>query len=148
MIPVVDFNEDAATKALTAAPPWGSSAPYMALVMMPFTPGPTLVLSDLTLATFTGNAAKVAGAVVPVFYSDPSTGDYIGLLVEPAGGWKWTPSDGVNLPQTIYGYACLNNAKDTLLATQLFDPPLLITAPGQLITIGDVEFRVNSQFIF
>lgn len=148
MVPSQAFLDDSGEAALTTVPPWGSSAPYMALVMAAFTPAPTLALGDLTLANFTGATPKVSGAATPAFYTDPVTGDYVALLVEPAGGWKWSPTDDTNLPQTIYGYACLDHAQAVLMASQLFDPPLEITAVGQLIQIGGVEFRINNQFIF
>lgn len=148
MRPVQQFLDESAEAALTSSPPWGASAPYIALVMAAFTPSPSLVLTDLTLADFTGSTPKAAGAAAPAFYTDPTTGDFIALLAEPAGGWKWSPSDGTNLPQTIFGYACLNNAQDELMATELIDPPITLSAPDQVITIGNVEFRIQPIFIF
>lgn len=107
-----------------------------------FTPGPTLALGDLTEATFTGATALHAASAATQVFKDPANGNQIMQVREPAGGWHWVTTDAVNLPQTIYGYYLTTGDGDPLIAAALFDTPIVLSATGQAIDIGQVRFRI------
>jgi hypothetical protein len=119
-------------------------APFVgvALVMSPFVPSPQRVLADLTLATFNGSTPLQAASAATQVFNDGATGDRIMQVRAPAGGWHWVTGSALNLPQTIFGFALLDNAAAVLFGCQLFDVPFVLTAAGQAVDIGDVFFRL------
>jgi hypothetical protein len=120
----------------------------MSLVKAPFTPDPSLVLADLTLADFNGANPLISPDAVPTWGVDPITGNFIAPISPPAGGWFWEAGDATtNMPQTIYGWALCNNAVDTLLATGLIDPPVLLSAARDAVFLGTILLRINNAFI-
>jgi hypothetical protein len=119
-----------------------AAANKIALVMANFVPGEQLIFADLTLATFDGSVpiAGVGGAQLTG--EDPATGDQIVTIKEPAGSWRWVTTGVTNLPQTIYGYALINNAGNVLYATQLLPAPLTLNAVGQEINLGTAKMTM------
>jgi len=109
------------------------------------TPTENTVVGDLTVATFTGNAAKATGAAPMLAAFDPATDEQIVTLKEPAGGWFWETADAVNLPQTIYGAALIDNAGTGLLGIEMLDEPITLTGAGQQIDLGSLTFRFVLQ---
>lgn len=107
-----------------------------------FTPGPTLTLAGLTEATFQGYAALLAAAGNQMEFLDPTTGNRIVQLQEPAGGWHWGTTGATGLPQTIYGFYVSDNGTVTLYGSQLFPTPIVLTASGQGIDVGQVRFML------
>jgi len=105
----------------------------IALVREPFSPGLALVYGDLTLANFTGSSQKTWDPGLWAF--DPATGLITFYPTTPAGGYQWETADTVNLPQTIYGYALLDQDSTTLYFSELLATPLELTAANQLISI-------------
>jgi len=110
------------------------------LIMEPFTPGPSTDFTTLTEATFTGSAAKTAAAGAQQFFTDPTTGQRICQLIEPAGGWHWLCTADPAAPEDIYGYVVTDAADAVTLGSQLFDTPINISGAGQAIDVDQVRF--------
>jgi len=117
----------------------------VALMMETVAVNENLTPDDLDLATFTGATPKLAGLGTQQAGIDPATGQQRVTILEPAGGWRWETTDAVNLPQTIYGFALLNEALDELYGVQLLDTPVVLTAAGQEINIGTVAMKIVQQ---
>lgn len=117
----------------------------ISLIMADFTPTESLVLADLTLATFTGSTPIDGFVGAQEYWIDPATDEFMITLIEPANGWRWEVMDAVNLPQTIYGYALHNGAKTVLLGVHHFDTPITLTSALQAIDIGSAGIRFVLQ---
>jgi len=135
MTPTLAVREKAmqllAADAATLAP--AALANKMALVMATFNPGESLTLADLTLATFDGATPLDMGIGAQPEALNPGTTDSVIDLEVPAGGLRWETTGTTNLPQTIFGYALLNNAEDTLLASALLEDEVTLTAINQRV---------------
>lgn len=128
----------AADTALLAA----AAVKNVNLVIAPFTPAPTTAFGDLTIADFTGSAAKTAAAGAQQAYLDPITGEWVVQLVEPVGGWHWEATALTNLPQTVHGFVVTNDDDTETLGSQLLDTPITINAVGQGLNLGQIQFRL------
>jgi hypothetical protein len=111
------------------------------LVAANFTPDPELTIGDLTLATFTGSAAKLAGTGTQQVFSDPVTGYRTIQILEPAGGWTWECTATPGAPETIYGVALTDNAGTDLYSTMLFNSPITISLIGQAVVVANLQFQ-------
>lgn len=121
------------------------SANKIALVMGAFVPDENLVLSGLTLATFTGSTPLAGVSGAQEVGVDPVTGQQVITINTPAGGWRWITGDAVNLPQTIYGYALVDNAAAVLLGMDLLVTPVSLTGAGQVVDLGTVNLSIVLQ---
>lgn len=134
MIPTLALREQAmkllAADTTTLAP---VAANKMALVKATFIPSEELAFADLTLADFDGSTPLATAAGAPPEGLDPATTDSIIDLKAPAGGFRWETTGVTNLPQTIYGYALVNDAVDTVLCAALFPNPIELTAVNQRV---------------
>jgi hypothetical protein len=141
MLPVkslrLDLGSTLAADPATLAPV--ALGNMIRLVASPFTPNEDLTLAGLTLATFTGSAAKTAGIGAQDVGVDPATGLQSITILEPAGGWRWQCTVTPAVPETIFGYILTDNAGAVLLAAQLLPSPVAISASGQFIEIGTVR---------
>jgi len=117
----------------------------ISLIMADFTPTEDLAIGDLTFATFTGSTPIDGVIGAQEYWIDPSTGEYMITLIEPANGWRWEVQDAVNLPQTIYGYALHNGLKTALLGVHHFDTPITLTETLNAIDIGSATIRFVLQ---
>ncbi len=117
----------------------------VSLIAAPFTPDENLVLGNLTLATFTGSAAKVAGTGTQGTGVDPATGEQIITILDPAGGWRWECTAAPGAPETIYGIALTDNGVTVLYGVEPFDVPVTIAAVGDQVQVGNVKLTVNSS---
>lgn len=116
----------------------------VALVAAPFTPGPGLTAAALTLAAAAGMGEKVTTSATILVSRDPLTGDYLITIPEPAGGWLYI-SSGAGLPETYYGFACLDDADPTkLYGAEVFPAPILVNVAGQSVDLATVQFRLPS----
>jgi len=139
----LQLGELLAADATTLAP--SSAANKVALVMNDFTPSENLNVSNLTLATFDGgNPISGITGTQPVGL-DAQTGDQIITISPPAGGWRWEVTGSANLPQTIFGFALLDDTLSTLLASEKFIPPIGLSSVGQEISIGTITIRLNQN---
>lgn len=147
MLPVkavrLQLGELLAADATTLAP--AMSANKIALVQSAFVPSETLVIGDLTLATFDGSTAKAGATGTQQVGNSPATGDQIITITEPIGGWRWETTGVTNLPQTIYGFALIDNAGAVLLGTALLPTPLTLQEAGQEINLGAVQMTMVLQ---
>lgn len=126
----------AADEALLGA----AAAKHVHLIMAPFTPGPGTDFTTLTPASFTGSAAKNAASGAQQSFQDAVSSRRIVQLIEPVGGWHWVTTDAVNLPQTIYGFCVTDLGDDVTFGSETFPQPIVLTAAGQAVDIGQVRF--------
>jgi hypothetical protein len=131
-----------AADTTTLAP---ATANKIALVKAPFVPAEDLALGDLTLADFDGSTPIAGSTGAQPVAIDPATGDQIITIKDPLGAYRWVTSGITNLPQTIYGYALVDNAAAVLLATALLPVPVTLTAAGQQIDLGAVTMVLVQQ---
>jgi hypothetical protein len=115
----------------------------VALAKAAFTPGPNLLIGALTPANFTGSTPKTAATGAQQNFADPSTQQRVVQLQEPAGGWHWQASDILQLPQTIYGYYCTDNAGLIVYGSALLPQPVTINQIGDAVDIGQVRFSFS-----
>lgn len=113
----------------------------IALIMAPFTPSETLTFASLTLATFDGSTPILVGLGTQPSAYDPLTDDVVISLKPPVGGFRFETTGTTHLPQTIFGFALLNEALDALLAAELLPVPITLTGINQGIDLNDVEIR-------
>ena len=141
MTPTQTLREQAmkllAADPTTLAP--AADANLVKLVKTNFTPSESLVYGDLDFADFDGSTAIECGTGTQPEGLDPGTADSIIDIKAPAGGFRFETTGVTNLPETIYGYALVNNAEDTLLASGLLDTPITLTAVNQVINLGDLK---------
>jgi hypothetical protein len=117
----------------------------IALVAAPFVPGANLTVGSLTLASFTGSTPLANTSATMLRYTDPATGEWLVEVPPPSGGWHWQVITNLsNLPQTIYGYALIDNTGAVLYGTNLLPTPIVLNAIGQGIDIPNVNFRVSA----
>ena len=92
----------------------------MFLVKAAFVPGANLVVGSLTPADFAGSTALSNSSATILKYKDPATGEWLVEVPPPVGGWHWQTTSAVtNLPQTIYGWALVDNTSLILYGTAL-----------------------------
>jgi len=128
-----------AADTATLAP--ATDANLVCLVMATFTPSEQTVAADLTLATFDGSDPIAVELATQEEGLDPLTADAIITLGPPAGGFRWESTGTTDLPQTIYGFALMNEAMTVLLGCQTLPEPVTITAINQVINAGNLNFR-------
>lgn len=114
----------------------------VALVASNFVPSLDLTIGSLTLASFTGSTAKLAGVGDQTVYNDPVTGNRILQIKEPAGGWTWLCTATPTPAQVIYGFILTDNAGTVLYGSQVLPNPITIDVAGQAVTVG----AINLQF--
>lgn len=117
------------------------TANKLVLVASPFTPGPDLDISGLTLATFTGSTPVDAGTGNQTVFVDVQTGYRTVQIKEPAGGWTFICTADPTVPETIYGWIFVDNAGTVLLGAALLDAPVTISVAGQGITVPRLTFQ-------
>lgn len=112
------------------------------LVMNNFAPSENTIFTDLVFATFAGSTplSVTAGPQAEAF--NPVTLDSQIDLSAPVGGFRWQTTSALNLPQTIFGYALIDNAGAVVLASQLLDAPIVLTNFPQVIDLGDVKLTL------
>jgi len=114
------------------------------LAKEPFTEGPDLLLGDLTEADFDGYAPLAVDSATAQVFTDPTSGDTVIQLDEPAGGWSWETTGTTDLPQTIYGFALTDTAGAVVHGSQLLDTPVVLDGTGQGFNIPNINFRLNA----
>lgn len=127
-----------AADAATLAP--AVSGNKVSLVIAPFTPGPDTDVTTLTLATFTGGAAKVAGTGAQTTGFDPITLREFIQILEPAGGWSWVCTGAPAAPETVYGVVLTNNGVTVTYGAELLPAPVTITNVGDAVAVGFLRF--------
>ena len=120
-----------------------AAAMKVALVKASFVPTELLILANLTLATFTGSAAKAGVAGAQGTGVDPATGNQIITVLPPATGWRWVCTAAPTPAETIYGYVLTDNAGAVLLATGLLPTPITIANVSDQIDLGDLQLTIN-----
>jgi len=126
-----------AADSSTLAP--AALANKMVLIQNVFTASENSALADLTLANFDGSTPLDCGLGTQPEGLDPNTNDAVISLKTPAGGWRWETTGVTNLPQTIHGYALLDNALALVLALERLPTPITLTAINQMVNLGQAS---------
>lgn len=84
----------------------------------------TLVPGDLTAPTYTGYAS-IPCTDNPLVSLDPATRDW---LIQVFIDTNFKPTDEVNLPQTVVGWAVIDDAANTCLWIKKFDVPFIFVS--------------------
>jgi len=122
-----------------------ANANKIALIKSAFSLEEGLEVGDLDLADFDGSAPIEGATGAQEAGLDPVTGDQIVTILDPAGGYRWEVSGDTNLPQTIYGFALLNNAGSGLIAAATLPAPITLTEEGQVINLGVVNLTIVAR---
>lgn len=93
------------------------------------------LLADIAVPTFTGYAASSA-----LEWSGPTLSNQTGLPAIRAAAKEFTVTDNED-NERVYGYAIVNSAADTLLASELFDESFVPEAD----TVIEVTARLGLQ---
>lgn len=118
----------------------------VSLVRAPFTPSPTLVLTDLTLANFLGSdPAPSGGAAQQIGCRTGDGADTIFWFGDPA--FFWGTASALNLPQTIYGWVAYGIVTPTVYASGLFPNPVVFTTYPQFFYFKDSEWVFLPTFM-
>jgi len=109
-----------------------------------FTPGPSPAVTDADIADFDGSTPLVYASAARIPVADVLTSELRINMPAPVGGNQFTTSGVTNLPQTIYG-AVLGTSSTTVEGGVLYgsgtlDEPMTLTASGQQIDFGQIEF--------
>lgn len=134
-----------AADAGTLAP--AMNANHVHLIKVPFVPDYSTTFNSMNEATFTGGAAKSAGTGTQPNFRDPVTGNFVIDLKEPAGGWVWICTADPVSPETIYGVIITDNADAVTLGSGLLDNPVTISASGDAVDVGDLQYLFASDFM-
>jgi hypothetical protein len=132
-----------AAQATTLAP--ATDPNVLALISAPFNLTENLIAADLTLADFTGSTPIEGVTGTQEVGIDPVTLAQVIEVTPPLGGYRWETTNTTNLPQTIYGYALLNNAMSTLLAVGELPDPITLQDAGQFIDVDSVTLTFVQQ---
>jgi len=114
---------------------------HLHLAQAPFTPGPSLVLGDLTEADFPGYAALDAAAGPIPQSVDPGNGDSLLQFSPDTGLWRWETTGAVSPSQTIHGFYLTSNDDLTLFAAELLAAPVTLTGINQSVIVPLVQLR-------
>lgn len=137
------LGELLAADATTLAP--AADANKIALIAAPFVEDETLVVGDLTLASFTGSTPLEGEIGAQQAGIDPATQEQVITILAPAGGWRWECTVAPAEPQAIYGYALVDNAGTDLLGVAALPEAITIASVGDFIDLGSVNLRVVLQ---
>ena len=139
----LQLGELLAADTTTLAP--AADANKIALIKANFTPQENLIVADLTLADFDGSTPLEGATGTQQAGIAPLSGQQVVTIIEPVGGWRWETTGVTNLPQTIYGYALLNDAGTVLLGVAKLPTAIPLTAAGQEINLGAVSLTLLLQ---
>lgn len=113
------------------------------LVTSAFSPSKTLVLADLTLATFAGSDPLEATAGAQNVGYDPVVGEWFIEILSPAGGWYWEATGDTDPAETIRGYVLTDNAGTGLLGSGLLASPVIIQSESSSVQIPTVRLYAS-----
>lgn len=139
MIPTTAIRRKAmqllAADAATLAPV--ADEIFIGLVKEQFNSSEALAFAGITLADFDGSDPIPLTVGAQDEGIDPVDNSSRIDLSPPIGGFRFVVTGATNLPQTIYGYVLLNHAKTGVLASELLETPINLTAIDQVIDVGD-----------
>lgn len=122
----------------------GDALPFVRLIAGEFTPARDMDLAALLLmeADFDGYTAGI-GAVSGTQNTavDPLTQDSLLQLKEPAGGFRWVTADTPGIDQTIFGWIATDSEGTRWFAADLFNPPIVLNGPLQVVEVEGVTLR-------
>lgn len=149
MIPSIDLWQDIIDKAAADTDFLGSATELKVyLVVSNFVPSRNLDIDSLTLASFTGSAAKTAGEAPQDVFEDPVSGRTVIQIKEPLGGWNWICTADPVEPQTVYGYIVTDGAGTGLIGSALLDNTVQISTAGQGLSIPYIRLRFDDNVPF
>lgn len=102
-----------------------------------------LTIASLTLASFVGSTALVAGAAPQLAGVDPATGRQVVEVKAPAGGWRWEATVAPAPAQVVTGFILMDNASAVLIGAEKLPAPVSISAIGHFVELGNgVKFTL------
>lgn len=137
------FGELLAADTTTLAQ--AADANVVVLIQEDFNLNENLTVGALVPADFTGSTPLAGGLGTQLVGIDPLTGEQVITLEDPAGGWRWECTAAPAEPQTIFGYALMNEAMDAIWGAAKLPDPITIVDAGHEITIGSVQIRMVTQ---
>lgn len=150
MFPTAALREKAAAllaaDATTLAP--ATDANVIALIINSFNPGEDLSLDDITFADFDGSTPIACGTGTQPEALDPNTSNAVISIKPPAGGFRFETTGVTNLPQTVFGFALLNDDSTVLLASEVLTNPITLTAINQLVQLPPVLITQTANSMF
>jgi len=109
---------------------------HVILLKAPFTPGPNLVIGDVTEADFPGYLAIDIASGAPPQSLDPTSGNSELTFLPVSGSqFTWETTSAPSPAQTIYGFALVNADKSTLWASQVLPANVVLNATNQRVSI-------------
>lgn len=129
----------------TLAP--AANPPKLKLAKADFTPTLSMVPGDFTEADFDGYSAVASPVNAQLQSLDPLTGDSVGEMKQPAGGYRYETTGTTGLPMTIYGYYLENDGGTEVYGAEKFAEPIILVATNQSIGPLTPTFRQLSGSI-
>jgi hypothetical protein len=122
-----------------------AAANKIALITTPIAVSENVVFGDLHLATFTGSTPKSGINGAQQAGLNPLTGDQVITILAPAGGWRWEATVAPSPPQTVYGFALVDDGLAVLWGLQLLLVPITIATVGDFVDAGSVQMTFVLQ---
>jgi hypothetical protein len=135
-----------AADTATFAP--AADAIYMVLFQSEFIPSESLLLADLEKADFAGYADIAIELNAQQVGYQPGTDDSVMDVLPPVGGFRWESTADIDPAQTIYGWGILNHAKTVLMASEIFDTPIVLTLAHQRVELPDAKITLPKDSIY
>jgi hypothetical protein len=126
-----------ANDAQSFAPP--ALANKMLLIKAPFTPNENMLPANITPADFTGADPIDVPVGAQSIGIDPNSQQWVIDIKMPVGGWRWQVTALDNLPQTIYGFAMLDNGMTNIVCIETLPVPITLTAAFDYVNIGEAK---------
>lgn len=147
MLPMKALREQLGTALAADLPLAGAGATNkVRLLIADFTPNENMTFAQLVSADFDGSTPLAAALGTQQVGLDPLTGEQIVTMIEPLGGWRWITTGLTNLPQTVFGYALVDELAGTvLLGLTHLDVPVTLSIVGQEVRIPSVQFTLSQQ---
>lgn len=146
MIPAIELA-NAIVDAAAADTAYLAAATAMKVfpVVSNFVPSRSLDIGDLTLATFTGGGAKLAGTGAQDVFHDPLTAMRTIQIKSPAGGWTWECTAAPAEPETVYGFIVTDNAGAVLIGSGLLPTPVQIADVDDGFSVPYIRLAFNNS---
>jgi len=107
-----------------------------------------LAIDDLTFATFDGSTPIACGTGTQPEALDRNSNNAVISIKPPAGGFRFETTGTTDLPQTVFGFALLNDDSTVLLAAESLLEPITLSAINQLVQLPPVLVTQTANSMF
>jgi len=118
---------------------------HLVPLMEDFASGESTLPEDCIAADFDGSTPLELGLGAQPEGLNPGTNDSLIHLEQPDGGARWETTGTTNLPQTIYGFAHMNEAHTVLYGTHRLDTPIVLTAANQALVCDSPFYQQRAN---